>query len=102
MDEEKIPQQWVFTIDGRRGDQAKCCADSGHDVFRAFDPKCFRLDKFPARVGLLHFELAVRDLPFIVVKCNAMLIEEGSDLFPDMVDSVGWMAAENPSLSIRL
>ena len=51
-----------------------------------------------AHVGLLHFELAVRDLPFIVVKCNALLIEEGSDLFPDVVDAVGWVATEKPSL----
>ena len=42
--------------------------------------------------------MAVRDLPFIVAEGNAMLIEEGSDLFPDVVDAVGWVATEKPSL----
>ena len=33
-----------------------------------------------------------------MVEGNVMLIEEGSDLFPDMVDAVGWVATEKPSL----
>jgi hypothetical protein len=33
-----------------------------------------------------------------VVEGNAMLIEKGSDLFPDMVDAIGWVATENLSL----
>ena len=33
-----------------------------------------------------------------MVKCNALLIEEGSDLFSDMVDAVGCMIPEKPSL----
>ena len=96
---EKIPQKWVGTISKRfRGDQAKSCADCCDNVFRAFNPELLRLDKFSARVGILHFKLAVRDLTFIVVKGNAMLIIEGSDLFPDMVDAVGWVANKKPSL----
>ena len=96
--EEKVPQKWVGTIGGCRGDQAKIWANCCDNVFRAFNPKCLSFDKLPARVGILHFELAVRDLPFIVVKGNAMLIEEGNDLFPVMVDAVGWVATEKPSL----
>ena len=102
MNEEKIPQQWVFASGGRRGDQAKCCADGGHDVFRAFDPKRFRLDKFPARVGLFHSELAARDLPFVVVESDAMCVEEGGELLPDMVDAVGCVAPEKPTLFVHL
>ena len=33
-----------------------------------------------------------------MVEGYAILIEEGSDLFPDMVDAVGWMAPEKPTL----
>ena len=33
-----------------------------------------------------------------MVEGNSMLIEERRDLLPDMVNAVGWMAAEEPSL----
>ena len=64
--------------------------------------KSLRLDKFPARVGLLHSELAARDLPFVVVKGDSMHIEEGSELFPDMVDAVSCVAPVKPTLFVHL
>jgi hypothetical protein len=36
-----------------------------------------------------------------VVEGNDMIIEEGRDLFPDMVNDVGWMAPENLSLFVH-
>ena len=33
-----------------------------------------------------------------MVKSDVVCVEEGSDLFPDVVDDVGRMAAEEPSL----
>jgi hypothetical protein len=46
--------------------------------------------------------LAVRDLPFVVVEGDAMYIEEGSELFPDMVDAVGCVAPVKPTLFVHL
>ena len=36
-----------------------------------------------------------------MVEGNSMLIEEDSDLFPDMVDAVSWVAPKKPSLFVN-
>ena len=41
------------------------------------------------------------DLQFIVVEGNVVLIEEGSDLFPDVVDAVCSVAPKKPSLFVN-